>query len=78
MRLVPSQKKYRRFIIFLEFFQVWKIALQISRLFQEFKTLYKPFKDVQLVKFSLMKVFILECPKGQKVTKMMSYRFCFW
>ena len=24
------------------FFQVWKIAGQISRLFQEFKTLYEP------------------------------------
>ena len=27
---------------FLDFFQVWKISGQISRLFQEFKTLYKP------------------------------------
>ena len=31
-------------IYFADFFQVWKIAGQISRLFQEFKTLYEPCK----------------------------------
>ena len=29
-------------IQFPDFFHAWKIALQISRLFQEFKTLYEP------------------------------------
>ena len=31
------------FLSFSDFFQVWKIAGQISSLFQEFKTLYEPF-----------------------------------
>ena len=31
----------RLYLYFPDFFQVWKIAEQISRLFQEFKTLYK-------------------------------------
>ena len=30
------------YLSFPDFFQVWKIGLQISRLFQEFKTLYEP------------------------------------
>ena len=30
--------------IFPDFFHVWKIARKISRLFQEFKTLYKPWE----------------------------------
>ena len=33
----------RLYLYFRDFFQGWKIALQISRRFQEFKTLYKPF-----------------------------------
>ena len=37
-----SGKKTRLFIIFPNFFHIWKIALQISTLFQEFKTLYEP------------------------------------
>ena len=31
-----------RYLYFTNFFQVWKIAGQISRLFQQFKTLYEP------------------------------------
>ena len=30
------------FLYFQDFYQVWKIAGQISRLFQEFKTLFQP------------------------------------
>ena len=47
--VVPSKKKnfipYTIFLdsisIFQTFFQVWKIALQITRLFQDVKTLYE-------------------------------------
>lgn len=39
-----SYEKKKTFIIFPDFFHIWKIALQISwlRLYQEFKTLYEP------------------------------------
>jgi len=37
----------RLYLNFPEFCQVWKIAGQISRLFQEFKTLYEPCFVVQ-------------------------------
>ena len=33
---------FKTLSLFRDFFQVWKIALQISKHFQEFKTLYKP------------------------------------
>ena len=33
----------RLYLHFLGYFQVWKIAGQISRLFQEFKTLHEPY-----------------------------------
>ena len=44
-----SKKKKRIFTLFSnlyfpDFFQVWKIAGQIPRLSQEFKTLYKPWR----------------------------------
>ena len=32
----------RLYLYFPDFFQVWKIARPISRIFQEFKTLYEP------------------------------------
>ena len=35
---------FSRHLYFADFFQVWKIAGQISRLFQEFKTLYETWK----------------------------------
>ena len=34
----------RLYLYFPDFFQAWKTGLQISRLFQEFKTLYEPCK----------------------------------
>ena len=47
--LFQKKKKEKKIIFtlfpnlyFPAFFQVWKIAGQIPRLFQEFKTLYKP------------------------------------
>ena len=41
--LVVALKKYSKlFTIFPDFLQVWKIAGQISKFFQEFKTLYEP------------------------------------
>ena len=39
-RLVTNFSRF--YFYFPDFFQVWKIAGQISRLFQEFKTLYEP------------------------------------
>ena len=36
--LVALKKK----ILFRDFFHIWKIAGQLLRIFQEFKTLYKP------------------------------------
>ena len=43
--LLYQKKKSRLFIIFPDYisiFHVWKITGQISRVFQEFKTLYEP------------------------------------
>ena len=49
--LFQKKKKEKKIIFtlfpnlyFPAFFQVWKIAGQIPRLFQEFKTLYKPWR----------------------------------
>ena len=42
-----EKKNNPDFLQFLpDFFQVWNIALLISRLFQEFKALYEPFELV--------------------------------
>ena len=38
-------------LYFPAFFQVWKIAGQITRLFQEFKTLYKPWRTDKKASF---------------------------
>ena len=54
-----SKKKKEKKIIFTlfpnlyspAFFQVWKIAGQITRLFQEFKTLYKPWRTDKKASF---------------------------
>ena len=39
-----KQKQISFYLHLPDFYQVWKIAGQISRRFQEFKTLYKPWK----------------------------------
>ena len=46
-----QKKKLKTFCLYFpDFFQVWKIAGQISRLFQEFKTLYETCqKSVRLI-----------------------------
>ena len=36
----------RLYLYFTDFFRVWKIARQISRLFKEFKTLGEPWSDL--------------------------------
>ena len=43
--------------IFPDFFQVWKTGLQISRILQEFKTLYKPCTTHDIACFSCMPMF---------------------
>ena len=49
----------RLYLYFPDFFQVQKIAGQISRLFQEFKTLYRP--CLSSFKISLKKYIINSC-----------------
>ena len=40
---LKNKKNTQDFLqIFSDFFQIWKIAGQMSRLFQQFKTLYEP------------------------------------
>ena len=47
---------FRLYLYFPDFFQVWKIAGQISGLFQEFKTLHEPWRS--LVKSTLLSFYI--------------------
>ena len=47
------EKKLKTFYYFPDFFQLWKVAGQISRLFQEFMTLYEPWIFLQ-DKYSFM------------------------
>ena len=48
----------RLYLYFSDFFQVWKVAGQISRLFQEFKTLYEPCVSFLLWILSFKLVFL--------------------
>ena len=45
------KKNSRLFTIIPDFFQIEKIAGQVSRLFQEFQTLYKPWKHIKASKY---------------------------
>ena len=58
---LKKKKKSRLFNIFPDFFQVWKIAGQTSRLFQEFKTPYEPLMDVCILDVILQHVHPQEC-----------------
>ena len=53
-KIWPTKKKKETLspnLYFPAFFQVWKIAGQIPRLFQEFKTLYKPWRTDKKASF---------------------------